>query len=60
MDKLWKGIFYCALSFKKQKKERLRDSLRRLLDVGQSIGSASPRVRARKHSLEYRPQFRLF
>lgn len=33
--------------------------LRRFLDVRQGIGSASPRVRACKHPLEYRPQFRV-
>ena len=56
-----KGFFTVSFHLKsKKKKGSRRDPPRRFLDVGQSIGSASPRVRARKHSLEYRPQLRLF
>jgi hypothetical protein len=55
-----KGFSTVSFHLKRKKKRRNRDPLRRFLDVGQSISSASPRVRARKHSLESRPQFRLF
>ena len=58
MDKLWKGIFYCELLIGGQLME-VFDPTRRFLDVGQGIGSASPRVRTCKYSLEYRPQFRV-
>jgi hypothetical protein len=61
MDKLWKGIFYCEfLNNKKKGKKGFDDHLRRFLDVGQSIGSAGPRVRACKYTLEHRQQRRLF
>ena len=59
MDKLWKGIFYCEIHLERIIRW-LSDRLRRFLDVGQSISSASPRVRACKHPLEHRPQFCVF